>query len=75
MANNNEMTSEQMISALRRYIEKNFNNIQTLAAEYWGISDSYLSEVLSGKKRPNARILDDVGIEHLDKYRWKKKGG
>lgn len=73
MANNDEMTTEQMIAALRRYIEKNFNNKQTLAAEYWGISDSYLSEVLSGKKRPNAQILDDVGIEHLDKYRWKKK--
>ena len=72
MNNNGEMTTEQMISALKRHIDREFGT-QKSAADYWGISESYLSEVLSGKKRPNAQILDDVGIEHLDKYRWRKK--
>jgi hypothetical protein len=72
MANNTEMTQEQMIAVIRRYIDKEFGT-QRAAADYWDMSESYLSEILSGKKLPTQKILDDIGVEHLDKYRWKRK--
>lgn len=76
MSNNGEMTQEQMIAVIKRHIIRVFGpqrGNQAAAAKYWDMSDSYLSEILSGKKLPTQKILDDIGVEHLDKYRWKKK--
>jgi predicted DNA-binding protein (UPF0251 family) len=71
MKNNIEMTKEQVIALIARKV-KEFGS-QEIAAEQWGISKSTLSEVLSGKHSPGQKLLDALGLEHIDKYRWRKK--
>jgi transcriptional regulator with XRE-family HTH domain len=71
MGNNNEMTLQRVLEILEKRIDAFATASE--AADYFGVSYSYLSEVRSGKERPGKKILDALGIEHLDKYRWKKK--
>jgi hypothetical protein len=65
------MTIDQVRSLIARKC-KEFDS-QRDAAEAWGVSESYLSEVLKGKQLPGPKILDALGLEHIDKYRWRKK--
>jgi hypothetical protein len=71
MKNNDEMTLEQVIALIWRKVRE-FDS-QEEAAETWGVSRSYLGEVLAGRQRPGPKILDALGLEHIDKYRWRKK--
>ena len=72
MRNNDEMTKEQVIALIKRIIKENKWS-QEIAAEQWGISESTLSEVLSGKHSPGQRLLDALGLEHIDKYRYRRR--
>jgi transcriptional regulator with XRE-family HTH domain len=67
-----EMNKEQVIALIRRIMKQNHWS-QEVAAEQWGVSESTLSEVLSGKHGPGQKLLDALGLEHIDKYRWRKK--
>jgi hypothetical protein len=71
MKNNTEMTLDQVLAFIKRKIAE--FDTQGAAAQAWGVSDSYLSEVLKGKQKPGPKILDALNLEHVDKYRWRKK--
>lgn len=38
---------------------------QQEAAQEWGISESYLSDVLNGRRRPGAKFCKAVGYERV----------
>lgn len=71
MATNNEMTLEQVLALIKRKIDE--VGSQKAAAERWGVSEAYISQVLSGTQNPGRKILDAINVEHVDKYRFKKK--
>jgi hypothetical protein len=68
---NDEMTTKQVIDMIRRKI-KEFGS-QEAAAAAWKMSESYLSEQLSGKKPIGDKLMEVLDIEHIDKYRFRKK--
>jgi transcriptional regulator with XRE-family HTH domain len=72
MRNNDEMTLQQVLALIERKIKEN-RWTQEQAADAWGVSDSYLSAVRKGKQNPGKLILDALDLEHLDKYRFKRK--
>lgn len=42
---------------------------QKAAAEQWGVSEQYLSDVLSGRRQPGAKLCAGVGYERVISYR------
>lgn len=69
--NTNEMTLSQALEYIARLADQ--FDTQAQAAETWGISDSYLSEVLAGKYPPGKKLLDAVNLEKVEpKYRKKR---
>lgn len=55
------MNQDQFIVELRTHIARNFIK-QIKYAEEIGVSRSFISQVLLGKKRPNKRMLRDLGL-------------
>lgn len=45
-------------------------SLRSLAKE-WGLSVSYLSQVLNGKKLPGKKILDRLGLDVPEVYQLK----
>lgn len=41
---------------------------QTALARYLGISSSYLSDVIKGKRDPGASVLDALGLARVVRY-------
>jgi transcriptional regulator with XRE-family HTH domain len=72
MKNNDEMTLQQVLAIIERKIKENRWTQEQAAAE-WGVSDSYLSLVRKGQRNPGKLILDALDLEHIDKYRYKRK--
>ncbi len=50
-----------MIAILKGYIYSNFKNASEYADKR-GISRSYVSAVIVGKKNPNDKMLSDIGL-------------
>ncbi len=73
MNNNGEMTYQQVLNVIQKNVDRFPYPTQKNAAAAWKVAESYLSEVLKGKKPPGKKILDANGIEHIDKYRYKRK--
>lgn len=42
---------------------------QKLLADLWGISESYLSDVLTGRRQPGEKICRAMGYERVVMYR------
>lgn len=42
---------------------------QKLLADLWGISESYLSDVLTGRRQPGEKICRAMGYERVTMYR------
>lgn len=42
---------------------------QKAAAERWGVSEQYLSDVLSGRRQPGAKLCATVGYKRVISYR------
>ncbi len=61
------LTHEELLRQLRRQA-KEYGSQKALAIKL-GISEQYLSEVLSGKKRPNAKVLRAMGMEMVLMYK------
>jgi transcriptional regulator with XRE-family HTH domain len=72
MKNNDEMTLQQVLALIERKIKEN-RWTQEQAADAWDVSDSYLSAVRNGVQNPGKKILDALDLEHIDKYRYKKR--
>ncbi len=45
---------------LRVYIARTFKT-QCAAAAWWGLTPAYVSMILSGKKKPTDKMLEDAG--------------
>jgi hypothetical protein len=64
-------TENEFLEELRVYVFRKYGT-QTKAAEAWGLTQGFVSSVLSGRKNPTAEILEDVGYElvpYTPKYR------
>jgi biotin operon repressor len=64
---------EMSIVELREMIEKEVERAgsQNRLAKEWGMSRSYLCEVLKGSKEPGKKILDSLGIKRVTVYEKK----
>lgn len=68
MQANQERTSMDPVEILRSKVGDN----QSAWARSRGISPSYVSEVLAGRRDPGKLILDALGLERVVTYRRKK---
>ena len=57
----------EMVVRLNRLVDQCAN--QKEAARFWEVSESYLSDVLSGWRQPGAKICKAVGYERVTMYR------
>lgn len=56
-------TQEQFIAELY-FLVSRFGSQQE-AAQEWGISESYLSDILNGRRRPGAKFCKAIGCERV----------
>lgn len=56
------MNRDKMIAILKGYIYSNYKNASEYA-DLKGLSRSFVSAVIVGKKNPSKTMLDDVGLE------------
>lgn len=61
------MTEQEFVVELHFQVSRFAN--QKEAAQTWGVSESYLSDVLSGRRYPGAKLCAAVGYERIDMYR------
>src|SRR5690606_34301451 len=52
--------SESVRAHLKRVLEKDFGKNQSLAAEKLGVSQGFISEVLSGKRGAGRKLIDSL---------------
>ena len=62
------LTSSDVSERFFWYVRKNFRN-QNEAADHYGVSSSFISSAVTGKKTPNARMLEDIGVEKVTLFR------
>jgi predicted XRE-type DNA-binding protein len=58
------MDKQQFCEVLRMHIAKKHRR-QAAAARAWGVSESFVSQVLSGKKLPTDAMLADAGYKQV----------
>lgn len=56
------MNRDKMIAILKGYIYSNYKNASDYA-DTKGLSRSFVSAVIVGKKNPSKTMLDDIGLE------------
>lgn len=56
------MNRDKMIAILKGYIYSTYKNASEYADKK-GLSRSFVSAVIVGKKNPNKTMLDDIGLE------------
>lgn len=61
------MTEEDFRRSLKTYTKVKFGS-QKKAAETWGISPAFLSDVLNGKRDPGAKLLTALGFRRVVSY-------
>lgn len=61
-----------VITTLRREVKA--AGSQKALAKSMGVSNTYLCEVLAGRKEPGEKILVPLGIERVVTYRRKRDG-
>lgn len=59
-----------LLPELRAYVARTYKR-QCVAAKAWGVSDAFVSAVLTGRKQPTAAILDEVGLVRVVTYQRK----
>jgi len=59
----------EVIERLRRHIQRTYGDVgQRTAAGLLGVHDSYLSEVLTGRRVPSPYLLSLIGIRRRKAY-------
>lgn len=53
---------------LKAYVKEKYGR-QTHAARAWGVSDAFVSAVLTGRKNPTREMLEEAGFEAVFDYR------
>lgn len=61
---------DDITSHIRDHIENVFHT-QKSAAKAYGVSASYLNDVLEGRRRPGKKILDALGFKAVTYYERK----
>ncbi len=56
------MTQTEVITKIRVHIAKSYNGKQSDYAESLKVTSSMISAVLTGKKEPTKRMLNDIGV-------------
>ena len=59
------MTKDQLISKLKEIIQ---GGSQRSCAQQLGISEAYLSDILSGKRDPGPKLLEPIGLIRVVSY-------
>lgn len=59
------MDIEQVLRTLRKFIGE---NDQKTAAKKLGVSPSYLSDVLTGRREPGKKMLNALGMKRVVRY-------
>ena len=57
--------SENMIALIRKHIFEQHQNSQSQYAEYLGISDAYVSQILRGERPIITHMLLDIGFKRV----------
>jgi transcriptional regulator with XRE-family HTH domain len=63
------MTQKQLMRKLELVVE--CEGTQRAAAEKLGITQSYLSDILNGRRDPGEKLLTALGLERETRYRAK----
>lgn len=66
------MTTDGIGLRIRVHIIRTYRN-QKLAAERWGVTQSFLSAIVTERKPPPAWLLDEMGLERRVIYVQKKE--
>jgi hypothetical protein len=56
-----------LLPELRAYVARTYGK-QCHAARAWRVSDAFVSSVLTGRKPPTARILEEAGLVRVITY-------
>lgn len=62
------LTHEDVAEKLFWHIRKNYRS-QSAAAQRWGVTPSFVSACIHEKKKPNKKMLEEMGLETIDGYR------
>lgn len=70
------MNEDQFRIKLSRFITEEKGGVNSYAREL-GVSPSMVSHMKQGNKRPTQRVLDDMGMERVEKVtvKYQKSGG
>lgn len=60
-----------LLPELRAHVARKYHK-QCHAAKAWGLSDAFVSAVLTGRKPPTQAILDDAGLIRVISYHRKE---
>jgi len=63
------LTATQLRSMIRAKITVLCGRRQKIMASSIGVSESFLSDVLAGRREPTGKILDYLGYERVVSYR------
>ena len=67
------MTREGVVRLIQTRVKEAETAVRV--ADKWEVSPQYLSDVLSGKREPGAKILKCLGLERVVMYRKMEKEG
>lgn len=65
------MSGAEVLAMLRDHIAHRYGT-QAEAARMWGVSSSFVSMILHGKKFPTERMLTELGIERVITITYRK---
>lgn len=67
------MTPMKMREKLVRLIEKKYGS-QVAAARAWDCTQSYVSAVVVGRRPPNCKMLEELGLHRITTVLYVKNG-
>lgn len=67
-----EMTESDVISLVRAKVAE-VGSMRELARR-WGVSMSYVSDLVNGRRAPGAKILEPLGLERVKTVEYLRKG-
>jgi hypothetical protein len=67
------MTEQQVIDLVRAEVEK-AGSYRALGAK-WGVTPSYLCDLLQGRRAPGPKLLRPLGLERVVTVEYRKKEG
>ena len=66
------LTADDVVRAVRAKIAETFEGKAFLFAEHVGVPQSFLSSVLTGKKKPSPKILAAIGVRRTVFIRYER---